>query len=131
MPPRWAVRLESEGEGCAAVHAPFTLLAQVCHTRTRETGLVWKIRRLKGRAANERPRRTLSRGRFVFAPNKKRRPHQDKGLKLADRVGSLDLSRRILLPVADMRHTEPAVKVKLQRERYFLMAREAYKRYLD
>jgi len=55
--------------------------------------------------------------------NEEAPPNQDKGLKLADRVGSLDLSRRIPVPVADMRHTEPAVKVKLQRERYFLMAR--------
>ena len=30
-----------------------------------------------------------------------------------------------------MRHTELAVKVNLQRERYLLMAREGYKRYLD
>jgi hypothetical protein len=51
----------------------FMLLAQACHTRTRETGLVWKIRRLRGRAANKRPTADFEPGAFCFARRKAER----------------------------------------------------------
>ena len=61
------------GRGGVRCTPLFTLLAQACHTRTRETGLVWEIRRLRGRAANKRPTADFEPGAFCCARRKAER----------------------------------------------------------
>ena len=58
---------------------PFYALAQVCHTRTRKTSLLWLIRRLRGRAAKKRPHGGFEPGAFCFARAKRKRPGVNGG----------------------------------------------------